>query len=462
MKPSISSLVAIFFLLSRIPVYPLSSTGHEISFYVPSLKNQMVRLGSFYGMEMRYIDSVRCDAKGQATFKGVNELPAGLYVFSSGDQTLDFVVAEQRFSISAPTAPLEWSAKIKNSQENKIYFGYKQTLLSKKRTLDSLRHQMEINGADEKTKMKMDSTASFIKFYRNSLIAQYPNSLACKIIQAGLKLKSIEPRKNDPNAGLTNNKWNREKLFENIDVSDERLIRTPYLEEKMIAYLKLTTLSIDSLAKSCDEIVAKAYKNAEVAHFLVDRMLHHFDNSKPYMDVMYTYVAKKYILKSGPWKVDSTEVLNVKATVKRMEPLLTGKIAPAINFIDSAGREIPLYSVKAKFTVLYFWDADCSHCQEITPKMWDLYVRMRSRGVEVYAVTVQQIWYTWLAYIREHHLSWINVWEPEKIQETYKTYQIGTTPTIFLLDENKRIIYKKISLEELETNLERLTQALPK
>jgi peroxiredoxin len=171
-------------------------------------------------------------------------------------------------------------------------------------------------------------------------------------------------------------------------------------------------------------------------------------------------MARKYLLGSTWSRIDSNEVLTVKANVKRMDALLTGKIAPAIDFMDSSGNVVPLYSVKANYTILYFWDADCSHCQEITPKMWELYSRMHSKGVEVYAVTVQQIWYSWLDYVRKHKLTWINVWEPEKIQEIYKTYQIGSTPSIYLLDEEKRILYKKISVEELDRYLTRLTQHL--
>jgi hypothetical protein len=56
----------------------------------------------------------------------------------------------------------------------------------------------------------------------------------------------------------------------------------------------------------------------------------------------------------------------------------------------------------------------------------------------------------WKNYIKENKLDWINVADP-KLQNNFREeFDIKTTPQIFILDKDKKILAKKIDEETLE------------
>ncbi|MBI3234364.1 MAG: TlpA family protein disulfide reductase, partial [Bacteroidetes bacterium] len=115
---------------------------------------------------------------------------------------------------------------------------------------------------------------------------------------------------------------------------------------------------------------------------------------------------------------------------------------------------VNLYDVKAPYTVLMFWDPDCSHCKAEMPKIEELYKKYKDSGLVVYAVCVEQEYDKWINFIREKNLNWINVIDIYNISEFRKSYDISSTPVIFLLDKDKKIIAKKLNGQSLEQLLE--------
>lgn len=62
-----------------------------------------------------------------------------------------------------------------------------------------------------------------------------------------------------------------------------------------------------------------------------------------------------------------------------------------------------LYDIKAKYTVLVFWAADCSHCTTEVPKLYDDLQKLKGKvDVKVYAVqTKEELFDTWRKFIVE-------------------------------------------------------------
>ena len=131
-----------------------------------------------------------------------------------------------------------------------------------------------------------------------------------------------------------------------------------------------------------------------------------------------------------------------------------------------------VYAQKTRYTILYFWEPDCSHCKEETPKFSKAYDenKLKERGVTVVAVYLQKNineWpkYTnhinlWLDFVLKNNMSkWINVWDPFGTSQYRDKYDISSTPVIYLLDKDKKIIAKRIAydqalsiIDELEKN----------
>jgi len=80
----------------------------------------------------------------------------------------------------------------------------------------------------------------------------------------------------------------------------------------------------------------------------------------------------------------------------------------------------------------------------------DLYPELRDDNVEVFTVCTTADRGKWEEYIRTNNLtSWINGWDPERRTNYAFYYNVKDTPLIYILDRNKKIIAKKIGVEDI-------------
>lgn len=140
-----------------------------------------------------------------------------------------------------------------------------------------------------------------------------------------------------------------------------------------------------------------------------------------------------------------------------------GQSAPPLNLTDTAGKTAALYNVSAPFTMVVFWDPNCGHCKEEIPRLDSLYkAKWKSLGVTVYSVNIYENEIpAWKKFIADKKISpdWIQAYETKEAkqagekagQANYRQlYDIIKTPTLYLLDKDKRILAKQLSLEQFD------------
>ena len=72
------------------------------------------------------------------------------------------------------------------------------------------------------------------------------------------------------------------------------------------------------------------------------------------------------------------------------------KLLPLIDkFNSKLGGEKALYDVKAKYTLIWFWEESCSHCRKSTPQLVEAYARIKHIGLQVYAISIHNMTYDW-------------------------------------------------------------------
>ena len=145
-----------------------------------------------------------------------------------------------------------------------------------------------------------------------------------------------------------------------------------------------------------------------------------------------------------------------------MEPLLLGKVVKNLILPDSNGVYQALLAVNAPFTILYFWDPDCGHCKKVTPKVKAYYDKVKSKGIKVFAVCTEVEMEKWKKYIAENKLDWINVADPELHNNFRQDFDIQTTPQIFILDKDKKILARKLDEDNMEKVLDKELEKLSK
>jgi peroxiredoxin len=145
---------------------------------------------------------------------------------------------------------------------------------------------------------------------------------------------------------------------------------------------------------------------------------------------------------------------------------LIGEQAANLEMTDTAGKSQSLYNIKSPYIVICFWDPTCGHCRQEVPKMDSVFkAKWKSEGVKMFGVlTESHEKEKWLQFINEHKMqSWVNVYQTDAQKKTiedakkpsYKQlYDVIQTPTLYLLDKDKRIVAKKLTLEQMDDVLQ--------
>jgi thiol-disulfide isomerase/thioredoxin len=134
-------------------------------------------------------------------------------------------------------------------------------------------------------------------------------------------------------------------------------------------------------------------------------------------------------------------------------PNRTGEVAKEMKLMQPDSTYLSMYSLKSDYTMLYFYSTLCSHCQEKLPIAYAAYQKYKDKGLKCYAVNTDQEVTYWKNYVREKHLDWYNVIDPNRAGTWDKDYTAYNLPVIYLLDKDKRILMKRIVPEQLDNVL---------
>jgi thiol-disulfide isomerase/thioredoxin len=170
------------------------------------------------------------------------------------------------------------------------------------------------------------------------------------------------------------------------------------------------------------------------------------------MDAVYVYLVEKYYATGKAHWVDRTDLDKMIDNATTLKPLLIGKIAPNITVQRKDGSKTSLHDVQSEFTVLYFWRYDCGQCKKSTPKLKEFYEKYKDKGVQIFAVCVKyanEVPECW-DYIEENGISdWIHTVDPYLSSKFSSLYDIKSTPQVYVLNDKKEILSKKISAGQI-------------
>ena len=134
-----------------------------------------------------------------------------------------------------------------------------------------------------------------------------------------------------------------------------------------------------------------------------------------------------------------------------------GAVAPEIALPSPKGDTIKLSSTRGKYVLLDFWASWCSPCREANPELVRLYQKFKSKGFEIFQVSLDKSKDAWVKAIRDDKLNWIQVLDLKYWQSSAaQLYYVESIPTSFLLDKDGTIIGRNLSGIPLEDKLEEL------
>ncbi|HXL57778.1 MAG TPA: redoxin domain-containing protein [Chitinophagaceae bacterium] len=462
----------------------IADSGYNIHVKIEPYKNCWIYLGSYYGKNKILVDSAWFNEKSESTFKGDKKLPGGIYFFVSPGHSLLFEILMdegQQFTIKADSAHLE-NITVTGSKENELFSAYTRYLSKVAPQLNALQPQLQ------NAKTKADSAAiqqqqvklnKELNEYRQKLIDENPESMVAVFFQS-VKMPEIKTWPKTPDGKIDSVaawRYMKEHFWDNINFNDNRLIRTPFFDPKLDDYFKYyVPAEPDSIISEVNYILLSARTGKDIYHYLLGKFTDKYINPEIMgQDKVFLFLFNNYFSKGDTLWLNEKQR---KYIFDRAYSLIANQInepAPQLVLKDTAGKLVSLYNIKAPFTFVVFWDPTCGHCKEQVPEVDSIYeAKWKALGVAVFAVnTNENTFEDWKQFIKEHHLQgWVHAWQTKDERQAEESagqanyrqlYDIFQTPTMYLLDADKHIIAKKLSLQQydaiIDTKLNSKTKA---
>jgi len=466
----------LIFLCFTLSASAQQKAGYELKFKITGLKDTTIYLGYYYAEGTYVRDTARVNSKGEFFFDGKETLPQGIY-FLVLDKTRLFepgfvLGSNQHFTLESNKDDIVKNMVVKNDLDNKLFFDNMLFNMERNKEAEPYIKILQDTTVNDEAKKKAarDGFARVnetVQEYQSKIIAANPRTMTARLLKSTRKIDIPEaPKRADGTIDSTFQlRYYRAHYFDNFDLSDDALIRLPQpvYSQKVNEFLdRLYPPQSDSLMKAIDYLVSKAKKNPETYKYMVFTLVLKYQNPEIMgLDAIFVNLNDKYF-ETGEMNFWANERYrkNIKEHADRLRKSLIGNAAPNLIMQDEFLQPRSMYDIKNKYTILFIFDPDCGFCKTETPKLVNFYTKNKSKfDVEVFAVSADTSMKKMRDYIKQFKMTWITVNGPRTYVGSYHDlYDAMTTPMLYIIDERKKIIAKKIPIERLEeffTNYEK-------
>ena len=327
------------YLISLILLsFAIPANAYRIEIFNKDVANTSVFLAAYYGDQVSVVDSVAADANGKAVFERNYDLCAGMYtIIAPGKLAYDLLLdAGQQLRV-------EWlstgNVSIKGDEQTAAWAVYQ-------------------NFAE--TRPGKESLAERQK----QIIAQFPGTFLAAYLKA---LQPVEPpnleASGSANQLLQTYQYRRRYYFNNMPLSDVRLLRTPLYHETIQYYLtQFVTQQTDTLIHIAYRMLEQASGHYEtffyVSDFLIDFSLRY---PIPNINRLHNFVmrnrdmlgAKGLAMLPARTNANYFKIPDEKSLQNRLETM-------TVTGID--GNTFDMQTVRNRYRMFYFWQNDYPRC----------------------------------------------------------------------------------------------------
>ncbi len=443
----------------------------EIALTLKPYKKTYIYIGSYYGKGKTLVDSVLLDDQSKGVFKPSKKYTQGIYFVVSPKYVIlfEFLMDEkQHFSIEADTLKRE-DPIIKGSFENDLFKKYSQYSVDQGKLLSELgdKFKTSTTKADStKYRAMVIKENKALENYRDSITKKYPSSLLATLLntmkQPDYPAVPVVHGKAD---SLYPYHYVKDHFWDDVEFNDDRLLRTPFFENKIDNYFKtLVVNDVDSIFNEVNYMLLYARTGKEIYPYLLTKFTNKYINPE-YMgqEKVFIKIYENFYAKGDTSYLNAASRKTITERYYQLIANLIGNPAPVLDLTDTTGTNISLYNLKSKFTFVVFWDPTCGHCKAELPRIDSIYkARWKGLGVSLYSVNVSSDKNTdneLKKFVKDQKLDhgWIFTRQSKEARDAEQAaglpnyrqlYDVYKTPTLYLLDDQKRIIAKQLSIEQ--------------
>jgi peroxiredoxin len=436
--------------------------GYNINLKIDSGVNQKIKLAYYYVGNIYLKDSLQLNNSGAGVFQADTLLPQGFYkIYLDEKNHFDFLIgANQKFSMQKESfvSPV---IEITGATETIKFSEYTIFMQNLQKKGAEINNKIKTAADDDKTSLQseLNDLTRQLHEYWFRIKDEYPNTFLSAFILANyvpaLDITTLpaEVQKNDSLLLLARFNFQKAHYWDYFDYTDERFLYTPFFKPKLETWFtKVLYQNYDSVKTEVFRFLEEVRPSKRIFQFAVSWFLNASINSNIMgMDALFVDLARKYYFSGQAFWATDEAMKKIRENVAFAEHNLIGKIAPDLTLENIDGEHVNLHKIQSKITIVLIYEPDCSHCKEFVPQLYnDVYQQFKNKGLKVFAIYSMDKKEEWTEFLTKHNLyDWINVWDENHISQFKILYDARKTPAVYILDENKKIIAKSITVEQI-------------
>ena len=426
---------------------PLSVFSQTVSGTFFNLPQQKVYLNAYTGLYMEVLDSVMMSNDKRVDFN--TQLTKGMYqIETEYGFSFDFLYENEDVKFVLKDINKLEEIEFINSPLNTDWYRY---LYCKEKIVNSLDLLKPVlRSYDKKSEFYLNAKNEYQKLqdslWRFTDVLLKNNNYASNLIRvdrfAPLNLDyDFKEQRNDMIANF----------FNEVDFNDLSLIPTNVMTTKIIDFLSIQQLpgqnhdqQIMSIILGIDNVLCRSTVNFEMYEFVFQYLIEGF-NELGYEDVV-DYMTR--IPYSENLECDEDQYNELLYIVEFNSRVKIGSQAKNISGQTIFDEEFDMYDIDSEYTIVYFWSYTCDHCRENIKQLKTFLED--NPDFSMVAVSVKGDLKKIKSYVKKYKVNSYFYhdglgWDSPHVND----YVVTSTPSFFVLDKDKNIVYKPFDFEEL-------------
>lgn len=421
------------------------------------LKNTEIKLESFNGLKSYVISETKIDHEGNFTLKyTANDYGVG-YLMASDNKPLYVILSGENIEVIGEALSYVETIKIIKGKENQWFEQYAKEHPKREQALSAWLYleKMYFNDSLFKVQKKpieaIELEKKRIKTEDANFIQQLPEKSYVKWFLPTRKLVSsvsvvAQYRTDEIPATLA--------AFRALDYKDKRLYKSGLFKDAIESHFWLLEncgLTLDSvfieMQKSIDAMMVNLVKDEqklnEVADYLFDLLERHS-----------LFKASEYLALKVLNEVSCTINADLAKQLETYRAMKKGNVAPEIVFPKStlyptSADLKKLSDIKSKYTLVVFGASWCPKCKNEIPEVAKNYNNWKKSGLEVVFVSLDENEKDFINFAS--NFPFVSLCDYQKWNSPIaQNYYVFGTPTMYLLDDSRKIILRPNSIKQME------------
>jgi thiol-disulfide isomerase/thioredoxin len=438
----------------------LSGMAQTITGNLSLLPNQAIKLEGFNGLKTYPISTTTIDEKGNFNLN-YSKADYGVgYLLSADDKPLFVILSGEDIALVGEALSYVETLKITKGKENQLFEQYakehprrEQALsawiyLEKIYTLDPLFsvQQTPASGIQtEKQRIKKEDADFLSTLPKDSYVSWFLP--ARKLVSSVSVVAQYRPEEIPATIAA----------FRNMDYSDQRLYKSGLFKDAIESHFWL----LENCGKSLDSVAIEM-------QFSIDAMLEHLIKDEKKLNEVTDYLfdllerhslyqASEYLALKVLNEVSCTIDSDLTKQLETYRAMKKGNTAP--DFVFKGDNFAPAYTpanfpkklsdLKSNYTVVVFGASWCPTCTQEVPEIAKLYTKWKQNNVEVVFVSLDEDKEAYRNFVKD--LPFIATCDFKKWESPIaKDYYVFGTPTMFLLDDKRKILLRPNSVKQMD------------